>query len=92
MKDFWNDRYANKEYAYGVKPNEFFKAELNLVPKGKLLFAAEGEGRNAVYAAQQGFEVYAIDNSIEAKNKAEKLAANNNVKIDYLVSELENLD
>ncbi|MFM7017839.1 class I SAM-dependent methyltransferase [Flavobacterium sp.] len=92
MKDFWNERYANKEYAYGVKPNEFYKSGLNLVPKGKLLFAAEGEGRNAVYAAQQGYEVYALDNSIEAKNKAEKLAADNNVKIDYLVSELENLD
>ena len=92
MKDFWNDRYANKEYAYGVKPNDFYKSKLNLVPKGKLLFAAEGEGRNAVYAAQQGFEVYALDNSIEAKNKAEKLAADKNVKIDYMVSELENLD
>ncbi len=92
MKDFWNERYANKEYAYGVKPNEFYKSGLNLVPKGKLLFAAEGEGRNAVYAAQQGYEVYALDNSIEAKNKAEKLAADNNVKIDYLVSELENLN
>jgi SAM-dependent methyltransferase len=92
MKDFWNERYANNEYAYGVKPNEFYKAELNLVHKGKLLFAAEGEGRNAVYAAQQGFEVYALDNSIEAKNKAEKLATENNVKIDYMVSEFENLD
>jgi 2-polyprenyl-3-methyl-5-hydroxy-6-metoxy-1,4-benzoquinol methylase len=92
MKDFWNERYANNEYAYGVKPNEFYKAELNFVHKGKLLFAAEGEGRNAVYAAQQGFEVYALDNSIEAKNKAEKLATENNVKIDYMVSEFENLD
>ena len=56
------------------------------------LFAAEGEGRNAVYAAQHGFEVSAFDSSLEGKNKAEALAEEKNVAISYIVSGLEDVD
>lgn len=52
MKDFWNERYATDVYAYGTEPNAYFKACLDTIPKpGRLLLPAEGEGRNAVYAA-----------------------------------------
>ena len=53
MKDFWNDRYGRAEYAYGKNPNVFFKEQLDLLPPGKILLPAEGEGRNAVYAAEK---------------------------------------
>lgn len=49
----------------------------------KALFPAEGEGRNAVYAATQGFEVEAFDQSEEGKKKAMQLAEINSVKINY---------
>lgn len=91
MKEFWNERYAEKEYAYGIEPNLFFKAQLDLIPKGKILFLAEGEGRNAVYAASEGFEVHAFDISQEGKNKALQMAQQKNVTINYLVSSVENL-
>ncbi len=83
MKEFWNERYANKEYAYGVKPNEFYKDQVSHIPKGKILFPAEGEGRNAVYAAEQGFEVFAFDISEDAKRKADLLASEKKVTINY---------
>ncbi|MFI0491030.1 class I SAM-dependent methyltransferase [Flavobacterium sp.] len=89
MKDFWNERYAAKDYAYGIEPNVFFKTQLEVLPKGKILFPAEGEGRNAVFAAQEGFEAYAFDTSKEGKIKAENLAKNKNVFIEYLVSSIE---
>ena len=92
MKDFWNERYANKEYAYGIEPNRFLKEILETIPAGKILFPAEGEGRNGVYAAKKGFEVFAFDNSVEAKNKATMLAQKQNVKIDYQLCEFENLN
>lgn len=92
MINFWNKRYAEKVYAYGIEPNQFFKNQLAKLPKGKILFAAEGEGRNAVYAAMQGFEVSAFDSSVEGKNKAESLAQNKNVAISYTVSGLEEID
>lgn len=92
MIDFWNERYAQEEYAYGLQPNVFFKDAIGKIPKGKLLFPAEGEGRNAVFAAQLGHEVHAFDTSKEAKNKADKLAQRYGVTLDYKVGNLETLN
>lgn len=86
MKAFWNERYAANDYAYGTTPNQFFKAQLDFIPKGKILFVAEGEGRNAVYAAQHGFEVDAFDISEEGKNKAKLLAKEKQVELHYQVA------
>lgn len=84
MKEFWNERYAQAEYVYGLNPNDYLKKTLGRIPqKGKMLLPAEGEGRNAVYAASLGFDVTAIDYSETAKTKALKLAARNQVSIDY---------
>lgn len=46
--------------AYGTEPNAFFKAQLDQLTPGRLLLPAEGEGRNAVYAAKKGWEVAAF--------------------------------
>jgi len=85
MTEFWNERYAASEYAYGTEPNLFFRESLEKIPPGKILFPAEGEGRNAVFAAKLGWDVTAFDVSIEGKKKAELLAGSNSVKIDYLI-------
>ncbi|MFT7030989.1 MAG: SAM-dependent methyltransferase [Marinoscillum sp.] len=88
MKEMWDSRYANKEYAYGTLPNEFFRESLDKYkPTGKILMPAEGEGRNAVFAAKSGLDVTAFDISIEGKNKALKLADQENVTIDYQVGD-----
>ncbi len=84
----WNERYRHDEYAYGILPNNYLKEQLEKLPPGKILFPAEGEGRNAVYAASLGWQVFAFDISIEGKNKAMKLAEKNQVTIDYQVGEL----
>jgi SAM-dependent methyltransferase len=91
MSNQWDDRYANAAYAYGEAPNIFLKQELDKLKPGKILFPAEGEGRNAVYAATKGWEVSAFDQSIEGQKKALALAAKNNVQIDYLVDDYKNL-
>ena len=92
MENFWDIRFKEKEYAYGTLPNMFFKQVIDTYHvKGKLLLPAEGEGRNAVYAAKQGLEVYAFDTSIEGKNKALKLASQNKVHINYEVGDFFNL-
>ncbi|MCB4797629.1 class I SAM-dependent methyltransferase [Neotamlana laminarinivorans] len=92
MKDFWDNRYNNKEFAYGEKPNLYFKKQLEKLEPGKILFPAEGEGRNAVYAAKLGHEVSAFDISESGKTKAEILANSNNVKLNYTIGELPNLN
>jgi len=92
MKEFWNERYNTEEYAYGEAPNEYVKQELSKLSPGKILFPAEGEGRNAVYAASRGWNVTAFDPSTEGKKKAELLASKHSVGIDYLISDYENCD
>jgi len=88
----WDDRYSNAEFAYGEEPNNYFKEQIEKLNAGAILFPAEGEGRNAIYAAKLGWKVAAFDISAEGKNKALKLAEANNVSIDYQVGELESLN
>ncbi len=88
----WDDRYKSEEFAYGEKPNNYLKEQIEKLKTGAILFPAEGEGRNAVFAAKLGWEVFAFDISEEGRNKALLLAKNNNVSIDYQVGELETLD
>ncbi|MGQ7946033.1 class I SAM-dependent methyltransferase [Flavobacterium sp. WC2509] len=90
-KDKWDERYSNQEFAYGEAPNEYVKKKLNKLKPGTILFPAEGEGRNAVYAAKLGWTVFAFDISIEGKKKALQLAQSNNTTIDYQVGELETM-
>ncbi len=86
MSEFWDKRYASEEYVYGIEPNHFLKESLDALEPGDILFPAEGEGRNAVYAAIQGWNVSAFDISSEGKEKAVKLASENTVSIDYKVA------
>jgi SAM-dependent methyltransferase len=90
--DRWNDRYSKDEFAYGEQPNEYLKEQLEKLKPGAILFPAEGEGRNAVFAAKLGWKVFAFDISIEGKNKADQLAKKNNVAIDYQVGEFQTLN
>lgn len=88
----WDDRYSNEEFAYGTAPNNYLKEQLEKLKPGTILFPAEGEGRNAVFAAKSGWKADAFDISAEGKNKALKLAEINNVTINYQVGELESLN
>lgn len=83
MSQFWDERFANKEYVYGHEPNTFFKKTLDELQPGSLLLPCEGEGRNAVYAASQGWDVHAFDSSREGQKKALALAAHKTVSIHY---------
>lgn len=91
MKEFWDNRYANNEFVYGKQPNNYLKEQLEKLQVGAILFPAEGEGRNAVYAATLGWKVSAFDISMEGKSKALLLAKSMNVTIDYQVGEIEKL-
>ncbi|MCW7469024.1 class I SAM-dependent methyltransferase [Leptospira kanakyensis] len=87
-KNFWNERYANEEYVYGKEPNEFLRSRLPNLKKGRILFPCEGEGRNAVFAASLGWEVFAFDQSESGKEKAIALANEKNVSIHYEISDV----
>src|SRR5512139_2260664 len=85
----WDKRFGKKEFALGKEPNPFLKKHIHLLPKGKVLDIASGEGRNAVFLAQQGFEVYAVDISGKGLKKVQKLAREQGVKIKTLLVDLD---
>lgn len=90
--NFWDERYSSEEYVYGTEPNQFFKEQLDKITvPGKLILPGEGEGRNGVYAARNGWQVDAFDQSKVAKEKALRLADRFGVRINYSVTELNNL-
>jgi len=90
MKEIWEQRYSKSEYVYGKEANVYFKSIINRLRPGRILCISEGEGRNAIYAAMNGWQVYATDFSENAKLKALKLAAENSVTIDYEVCPIQN--
>ena len=90
--EFWDSRYAEEGYAYGTEPSALLKVVLPSVPPGRILFPAEGEGRNAVYAASLGWTATAFDQSPQARVKALALAAARSVSLEYHIAALDSFD
>jgi SAM-dependent methyltransferase len=91
----WDDRYASDDYRFGTRPNNFLvdcAALLN--PEGtpatgsRALSLGEGEGRNAVYLAQLGYDVTAVDQSAVGNAKAHRLAGMKGVTITTVTADL----
>lgn len=84
----WNERYSDATYAYGTEPNDFLASKAKHIPMGRVLCLAEGEGRNAVYLAQLGYAVTAVDLSPVGLQKAHDLAQARDVSIATVVADL----
>lgn len=84
----WDERYSTDVYIYGTQPNGFLSNKFHALPKGKILSLAEGEGRNAVFLAKQGYSVTAVDSSSIGLRKAQKLAEDNDVVIECVHADL----
>lgn len=89
MKEFWDTRYETEVFVYGKVPNRFLSDELLKLKPGHILLPGEGEGRNAIFAAMQGWQVDAMDQSLAGAKKAHLFARDNNLNINYQVSPIE---
>ena len=85
----WDKRFGMKEFVLGKEPNLFLKKHIRLFQKGKALDIAAGEGRNAVFMAEHGFEVDAVDISEKGLKKAQSLAREKGVRINTFVVDLD---
>lgn len=85
----WDKRFSKSMYLYGTEPVDFLKSNIDRIPKGSALCLAAGEGRNAVYLAEQGFEVTAMDPSRKGLEKALALAERRGVTIKTEVGDLQ---
>lgn len=84
----WDERYNSVEYAFGKEPNTFLEENFRAIPIGRVLSLAEGEGRNAVFLAKQGYQVTAVDASIVGLNKAKQLATELGVQVEFIHADL----
>ena len=85
----WDARYAEEGWAFGTEPNDFLREEADRLPKGRVLCLAEGQGRNAVWLAQRGHDVTAMDQSAVGLEAARRLAAERGVAIATVCADLE---
>lgn len=85
----WDTRYAAEEYAFGTQPNDFLVEARDFLPSGgHVVSLGEGEGRNGVWLAEQGFRVTAIDGSAVGLAKAARLAESRGVTLETLSGDL----
>lgn len=83
----WDQRYSEPGFAYGTEPNDFLVREHARL-RGPVLCLAEGEGRNAVWLAQRGLDVTAVDSSAVGLAKARALAAERGVTVATIEADL----
>lgn len=87
MKAFWDERYGSEDAVYGREPNAFLKEQLADLTPGTILLPCDGEGRNALYAAQQGWEVHSFDYSDEGVAKSLRWASEAGVTVNACVAD-----
>ncbi|HKZ53464.1 MAG TPA: class I SAM-dependent methyltransferase [Candidatus Acidoferrales bacterium] len=86
----WEARYQQPGYWCGEEPVDFLREHLEELPRGAALDLAMGEGRNAVFLAQHGFDVTGIEKSPTAIAKARERAAKAGVQLKAIQADLEN--
>lgn len=87
-RDEWNRRYAGSELLWTAEPNRFLVAETEALPPGRALDLACGEGRNAVWLAERGWEVTGVDFAEVGLEKARGLAAAHGVEPAWVHADL----
>jgi SAM-dependent methyltransferase len=88
----WDERYQENKPTYGDAANDFLVEQVGVLQPGTCLCLAEGQGRNAVWIAQQGFAVTAMDQSSVGMAKAAELAAARGVALATAVGDLAQFD
>lgn len=88
MNHYWNQRFAEVEFAYGDAPHVSVREQFGVPGSGRVLCLAEGQGRNAVHLASLGYDVTALDFSEVGLQRAQELAARTGVVIQTLQADL----
>lgn len=87
-QELWDQRYAGTELVWTAEPNRFVVEELAGETPGRALDLGTGEGRNAIWLAEHGWQVTAVDFSPVGLAKAARLAASRGVTVDWVQADL----
>lgn len=88
----WNEKYDDPEFELPEDPIPELERRIETLPDGRALDVATGTGRNALYLAEQGYDVDAVDVSDEALGLARKRATERNVDVDWIRADLEEFE
>jgi SAM-dependent methyltransferase len=84
----WDERYAGRELVWTSEPNRFLVQEVDGLAPGRVLDLACGEGRNAVWLAERGWQVTGVDFSKVGLEKARQLENARGVHIEWILADL----
>jgi SAM-dependent methyltransferase len=84
----WDRRYSQAELVWSVTPNQFFAEEVAALAPGRALDLGTGEGRNAVWLAERGWDTTAVDFSGVGIEKARSLAARRRCSVTWVIEDL----
>jgi SAM-dependent methyltransferase len=87
-RDQWDERYRGTELVWSARPNRFLVAETESLAPGRALDLACGEGRNAVWLAERGWQATGVDFSGVAIEKARSLARERSVEVEWIAADL----
>lgn len=88
----WDERYRAGEVVWGAGPNRFLAEEVAGLQPGRALDLACGEGRNAIWLAEQGWSVVGVDFSAVALDKASKVASQRGVSVEWVCADVTTWD
>ncbi len=91
-REGWNARYEGSELLWTAAPNQFLVAEVASLTPGRALDLGCGEGRNAVWLAEHGWDVTAIDFSDVGIAKGKEMAAHRGVEVRWVIEDLNRYD
>ena len=87
-RERWNERYAEEELLWSAGPNRVLAAETTELEPGRALDLACGEGRNAIWLAERGWRVTAVDFAEVALAKAARIASERGLEVDFVHADL----
>ena len=87
-REAWNQRYADAELVWSAEANRFLVEAVTALPPGRALALGAGEGRNAIWLAERGCHVTAVDFSDIGLQKARRLAEARGVEVDWIEANL----
>jgi len=91
-REKWDQRYREGSYKARTHPTELLVEWLERLPRGRALDVASGAGRNALFLAEAGYRVDAIDVSAVALERAERTARERGLSVEWIVADLDDAE
>jgi 2-polyprenyl-3-methyl-5-hydroxy-6-metoxy-1,4-benzoquinol methylase len=88
QRELWNDRYRDKGAVWGAEPNQFVAEYLEDLEPCRILDVGAGQGRNAIWLANRGHRVTAVDISDVAVAQAREIAREAGVEVEFIAADL----